>query len=210
MQRRDIIHFGYLVAIPGLKAIYLLTNRLPVGAVATNVLTHLDSYIPVLPIFIVPYLLFYPFVFGGLLYLFIHNRESYLQTILSYSLGLAVAYLTYVAFPTTVPRLPVNGPDVFSAMLRFIYSIDQPYNCLPSIHVLGTILVMAGIWQAERNRYWWVQLMGISIILSTMFTRQHGILDVLGGLVVGFVVFSLSGKVVATNEQQSQESVMDS
>ena len=84
-SKADLKQLAYLLVVPGLKLIYIVVNRIP--RPATNVLTIADTYIPVMPVFVVPYILFYPFVFSGLIYLFKHNRPAYVQTAWSYSIG---------------------------------------------------------------------------------------------------------------------------
>lgn len=187
ITKEGLVSLSYLLAIPGLKLIYFFLNRIP--RPATSVLTWVDNYIPFIPVFVIPYIIFYPFVLLGLIYLFKNNREVYIHTVKAYSLGLVVCYLTYLFFQTTMPRPEVTGNDLFSKIVAWIYYIDEPYNALPSIHVLGTMITMLGLKEGKYNNLL-VNFLGWSIIFSTVFVKQHGILDVIAALALSHFVFN--------------------
>jgi len=75
-----------------------------------------------------------------------------------------------------------------------VYKADQPYNCFPSIHVLSCYLMMKAIYKSSiKNRVNQavVYSNSIIIILSTLFVKQHVILDVASGILVGELVYRL-------------------
>lgn len=201
VSKENLIILGYMFAIPGLKLIYFFLNRIPRPAV--NVLIWVDSYIPLLPVFVVPYIIFYPFVLCCLIFLFLRNRKTYIHVVKAYSVGLIVCYLTYLLFQTTVPRPELVHGDIFSKILGFIYHIDEPYNALPSIHVLGTMLTMLGLKEAKIDSIY-MKSIGWLIIVSTMFVKQHGILDVVTGLGLSYGVYSLTTTQASSEHQLSQ------
>lgn len=188
--KSDVKQLAYLLVVPALKMIYFVINRIP--RPAANVLTVVDSYLPVIPMFVVPYILFYPFVFTGLIYLFKHNRPAYVHTVWCYSIGLVLCYATYWLYQTTFPRPELLGQDIFSYLLRQIYQADKPVNCLPSIHALGTMLVMLGLAAGPHQKKLLVNFVGVLIILSTMFTKQHGVLDVIAALILGGAIYYIT------------------
>lgn len=207
-NKSDLKQLAYLLVVPGLKLIYIVVNRIPRSA--TNVLTLADTYIPVIPMFVVPYILFYPFVFTGLIYLFKHNRPAYVQIAWSYSIGLLLCYVTYLLYQTTFPRPELMGQDIFSYILRQIYQADKPVNCLPSIHVLGTMLIMLGLAAGPKQKKLLVNSVGTLIILSTMFTKQHGVLDVLAALILGAGLHYATSKYMSNaSEPQTRHAVMN-
>lgn len=98
-------------------------------------------------------------------------------------LGLVLFYL----WPTMIP--PVIRPP--GTELSFLQGVDTTGNACPSLHVASA--VYAAIWlQAQlravgagriwryANHLWWVL-----IVYSTLATKQHVVLDVAGGLVLG-------------------------
>lgn len=96
------------------------------------------------------------------------------------------------SLPSSLPSqrsIPSTGLD--GGLLSFIYAHDHPDNCFPSLHVSLTVLASL-IWAARRP--------GLTIFLvawvvlvapSTLFTKQHVLLDVLAGAVLGGASFRL-------------------
>lgn len=79
------------------------------------------------------------------------------------------------------------GNDIFAHLMRVVYSHDQPVNCLPSIHVLTTFIMMIVVHKRREQHKWehaGVTAFGTLIILSTLFTKQHAVLDVLAGILL--------------------------
>ena len=81
-------------------------------------------------------------------------------------------------------------------MVRFLYKTDTPTNLFPSIHVYNSIGVNIAVWHSEnfkKNkpvRYGSFLIM-TSIILSTVFLKQHSVFDVITGIVLSVFLFTL-------------------
>ena len=74
-------------------------------------------------------------------------------------------------------------------MLRAIQIAGGTHAALPSAHNYGTMLVSAfAIHFYPRRRWIWIIIL-VSIALSTLFTGQHYILDVVAGLALGWIGF---------------------
>ncbi|HPZ23006.1 MAG: phosphatase PAP2 family protein [Bacillota bacterium] len=156
--------------------------------------TALDEGIPFSGVWILPYVSWYLFLPGVVLLLGLKDKRQCALTLLTMIAGQLLSYLTYSLFQTTVPRPAIPGTDLFSRLVQLIYSIDQPYNAFPSLHVLITYALMLGAARAEgltkaaRAAVW---IMGGAIILSTVFVKQHVVADLLGGMVLAQVVHLL-------------------
>lgn len=77
-----------------------------------------------------------------------------------------------------------------------IYSMDTPTNVLPSIHVYNSIGAMAAIAHSTSlKKHRGVQIgsyvLGILIIFSTVFLKQHSITDVIAALANGMYDLSI-------------------
>lgn len=175
--------------IPLCGMLYFFLNH--GGNGAYSLVTDLDHVTPFLKIFVVPYLFWYVFLVFGLLYLCRLNRSGFYKTVLIYDVGILVASLIYFVFQTTVPRPSLVGDDWLTNMVSFVYQMDQPYNCFPSIHVFTTYLLMRGIQQYSQSvgLKLGVHLVGISIILSTVFIKQHVILDVIASILLVEILY---------------------
>lgn len=179
----------FLLVIPVLGIIYQVLNTHPGNAVILT--TKVDSVIPFLPIFIVPYILWYGFIFGYLVYYCFKDKQVYLQTLTIIVVGELICFLIYFFFQTTVPRPTITGDGLLFDLVKLIYNNDQPFNCFPSIHVLTTFAIMLGSMHIENKHLFhtiFIPLLGTLIIISTLFVKQHVIFDMIGSMfLVAFI-----------------------
>lgn len=186
-----------LLTIPLLNIVYPLLNH--PGRGVTYLTTALDHRIPFLKIFVLPYIAWYAFIIFVLVLLCAKDRMTYFRTLGSFHIGLIVCYIIFYFYQTAAPRPELTGDDWLTALVRFIYWSDQPFNCLPSIHVLTSYLVMRGL-LASSIRGFGLRLFtivtAVLIILSTLFIKQHVILDVFAGILLGELAFVLSQAII--------------
>ncbi|MBS7526349.1 phosphatase PAP2 family protein [Fusibacter paucivorans] len=150
----------------------------------------IDDLIPFSKIFIIPYILWFPYIAYGVLFTGKHSRADYLKLLIFIGGGMSIAYLFYMLFPNAQALRPtITDNDPLSLLVRFIYWSDTPTNVFPSIHVINAVAVDAALHHSEafsqkKGGKWLSSLMMILICLSTVFVKQHSILDVAGGLIV--------------------------
>jgi membrane-associated phospholipid phosphatase len=159
-----------------------------------SLVTDIDKAVPFLKIFVFPYLTWYPFIFGCLIYFFIKDRRTYSRTLISLIIGILVSYTIYFVFQTTVPRPELSGTDLATRLVGFVYSMDMPYNCFPSLHVYESYIMIKAIRVSSiRNKMNTAIIYIISalIILSTQFIKQHVILDLISSVILGDILFSI-------------------
>ncbi|WP_258207413.1 phosphatase PAP2 family protein [Paenibacillus radicibacter] len=183
-----------MLFIPFLNIFYNLLNQHN-GKVYT-LITGLDQATPFIPAFIIPYVMWYPFIAIVLVLLFFKDVKVYFNTLFALCVGLIVCYVFYYFFQTTVPRPILVHSDWLTQMLKIIYANDMPYNCFPSIHVLTSYLMVKGarvLKVVARNI---VRIIGILIILSTIFVKQHVIADIGMAIIVAECTYWLAGKVL--------------
>lgn len=175
--------------------LYIPVNRLISGGY--NLRTDIDSYIPLLPLFVIPYL------FGLIFWIFTIlkiNLSKDERLIKEFNLMLIIASIVsvaiYILIPTFVTRPVVTGTDIFSDILRFIYSNDQVYNAAPSGHTFYTILCYVGLNRLVPGKKYLWGILSILIIISTVLTKQHNFLDIVIGIVFALGVIFLSMRVI--------------
>lgn len=184
LKLEKLLPLGYLLSLPLLGQIYNLLNQ--DNGKVYSLVTDLDKLIPFNKYFVVPYVLWLPFIFFMLAYFCFKDREIYLKTLIGINLGLMLNFLIYSAFQTTVPRPEVLGSDLFDKAIRWIYTMDQPYNCFPSGHVLTSYAIMYGCCRVKdfnKKVLTGVKIMAAAIILSTQFLKQHVLLDAVAGII---------------------------
>ncbi|HGG0418997.1 TPA: phosphatase PAP2 family protein, partial [Clostridium sporogenes] len=80
-------------------------------------------------------------------------------------------------------------------IVKFIYNTDNPYNCFPSIHVITTYIIMRYMLnnEVENNRITniIVTILGILIILSTEFIKQHVLFDIIFAIILGEGIYNM-------------------
>jgi membrane-associated phospholipid phosphatase len=170
------------------SVLYLYPNFFPPSPPFQLPLYALDLSIPILPwsflVYISDYALF-------LTVLFLHDNLGFFNAFAKQAFAvLVVCGLFFLFLPTTYPRPEYpQAPNVFLAgVMWVIRNWDTPNNCFPSMHVAMTAI---GVWSL-RNRDGRLvsvySLWALAIFVSTLTTKQHYILDVLGGIAVAVIV----------------------
>lgn len=174
--------------------LYVPINRLLTGGITTE--TFIDQYIPLIPIFIIPYILAWPY-WGFSIVIFLRSFDKKLlwHMAIAFILAGVISAIIYVIWPTYVIRPEVTAIDTFSNMVRDLYATDAPYNALPSGHTFYTLLCFFFYLKLVRNKTLKI-LIGIFsflIIASTLFTKQHYFLDPIGGAIFAVLIYLISG-----------------
>jgi|GEM_PF-104085 len=163
---------------------------------------YLDQYIPFWPAFIVPYILWFPLVAAILIALCFSDRGDFTRTIMLLFAGMTVAMVVFAIFPHAQSLRPqITSNDFFSRAVRYsIYANDTNTNCFPSIHVLNQLAVHIGLCKSRmcRGRKWIKNtslILTILVCASTVFIKQHSIIDVAAALVIEVLLYMLVFKV---------------
>lgn len=199
-----------LLAIPALSVIYILLNHADETG-TWYLITDLDRLLPFVPVFAVPYMLWYPYLFTVFVVLFVHQKSLYYKTLFAMCAGMVVCYVIFAFFQTTVSRPDAHGDGLLLWMVRTIYANDQPFNCFPSIHVLTSYTVMKSALQLPIKRSFKAAIAAGAclIIASTVLIKQHALLDAAGAVMLMELLFLLAaayGKLFRPKTTRSSES----
>jgi membrane-associated phospholipid phosphatase len=147
--------------------------------------TPLDLSIPLIPETIIIYwYVFYSFLFFSYFYFAFVHREYRNALVLAYILVNAVAYIIYLIFPVIGPDRLVSGTDFFSLQVQALYNVDVHVNCFPSLHGSTSLLTAFALWRAKKEYGYLSWPIAIAIMVSTLFVRQHWIVDQIAATVV--------------------------
>ena len=156
----------------------------------------LDDYIPFIEYFIVPYLLWFAFVAVAAGYFFFTDKTGFYRLFAFLAIGMTFFLLLCTVFPNGLNLRPATfaRDNIFVELVKHVYATDTPTNVLPSIHVFNSIGVCIAIGHSEalkrhRKIQYGSYLLAISIILSTVFLKQHYVTDVIAALVLACVVY---------------------
>ncbi len=150
--------------------------------------TPLDDFIPVIPVFVIPYDSLKPFIYVTLVLFLLFRTRLFQSAALSMIAAWFVSYFFYFFLQTVVVRPLLPEQDIFTQMIRDVYEADNPFNDFPSLHTsLSTILAIHW-WRADRRVGWVVAVWVALIVLSTVFVKQHYVPDLAAGLILAFSV----------------------
>ncbi len=142
-------------------------------------------------------------------FLFRGSRKMYWKLYVSMALCTFTTLIFYLLVPNGVDLRPasVQGNDVFAWMMRMIWMADNSYNVCPSLHV-STSVLMDLLWQRSGllRKNWQkaaVRVIDILIILSTMFLKQHSVIDVITGLFYGILTCEAGSRLAEACYEQA-------
>lgn len=147
----------------------------------------LDRIVPLEPAWALVY---------GSLYLFlivlpvfvVREQEHIRRTVLAYLMVWITAYVCFLVYPTIAPRGDeVIGQGFAAWGLRILYSADPPYNCFPSLHVAHSFVSALTCYTVHRRVGLAATLCASLVAVSTLYTKQHYILDVVAGMLLAGV-----------------------
>ncbi len=158
----------------------------------------IDDRIPFIEYFIVPYYLWFIYVIGVVGYLMIRDKDGFYRNYTFLTVGMTIFLVISTLFPNIQHLRPYVMPrdNVFSDMVRHLYSIDTPTNLWPSIHVYNSIGAYLGVFHNEklrRNKFinYGCLTLSILIIMSTVFLKQHSMFDVMTAFIMASAVYAI-------------------
>lgn len=162
-----------------------------------EVVSSLDAYIPFCEWFVIPYYFWFAFLVGMALYGLLFEVRAFRHftwfVILSYS----ATAIIYLLWPNMQALRPVDIPrdNWMVDIVRALYDFDTNTNVCPSIHVLGSVAVcFAGLHSRILRGWGWKTFFIVSTLLisaSTVFLKQHSILDVFAAFALCAVCYPL-------------------
>ncbi|MFL6557831.1 MAG: phosphatase PAP2 family protein [Bacillus sp. (in: firmicutes)] len=197
----------FMLVIPLLAKIYELLNTR--SHKAADLATSIDQAIPFLSIFIIPYILWYAYIFCYLVYICFKDTRVYLKTLIMIVVGELICFVIYFFFQTTVPRPTIAGDNLLNNLVQWIYTNDRPFNCFPSIHVLTTFAIMLASLHIKNKHLitnLFIHVTGSLIIISTLFIKQHVIFDMVGSMFLVSFLYGISFEFLTFRVFQKSES----
>jgi membrane-associated phospholipid phosphatase len=160
----------------------------------------LDDLIPFNELFIIPYFLWFIYIFVTVAYLLFTSRRDFLKCCAYLFIGMTVCLLIYTVWPNGhYLRVDLNSlgrKNIFIDLLSKIYSIDTATNVFPSIHVFNSVGAYIAIHKNERlHKIKWLQfftlILTVMICLSTVYLKQHSVMDIFGALTLNIVMYAI-------------------
>ena len=150
-----------------------------------NVEVMLDSVIPFLPWTVSIYLSCYVFWVVNYILGVRQDRAEVLRFISADFFAKTICLICFLVIPTTNVRPEVGMEGIWNRLMIWLYNTDAADNLFPSIHCLTSWFCYIAVRKNKRIPGIYVifsLLFAISICISTLTTKQHVIVDVIGGI----------------------------
>lgn len=204
------IIIGILSAIAQ-HGIYLLAHSLSILVGVNPFLPKLpliDDAIPIVPLFIIPYVWAYLFWAMAPMAASKCKLDHFLDYLAAYLFACIVGAVILIFAPTYMDRVQEglydpSGTGPLYSLMRLWYSMDGgdiAYNLFPSFHCINSAISYLAVAGRKEVPKWFRIYSFITMILifcSTLFVKQHFVLDVCAGAAISFVTFFICKKVHA-------------
>lgn len=158
----------------------------------------LDKKIPFIEFFVVPYLLWFLFLTIIIAYFFFTNKTDFYRLSLFLIIGMTLFLIISTLYPNGQSLRPTTfaRDNIFVELTKCVYNADTPTNVFPSIHVYNTLGAYIAVCHSKAlQKLPWVQIscfvMSLLIILSTVFLKQHSVIDVVGASAIAVIAYCL-------------------
>lgn len=176
-----------MVLLVGMVPFYLVIAGRARATAAYAPSLALDHLLPLEPAWALIYGALYAFLIV-LPVLVVQQQELIRRTVWAYLTVWSVSYICFLLYPTVAPRPDTVPGDGFAVWgLRFLYDADPPYNCLPSIHVAHSFVSALACTRVHRTLGVVALSCASLVALSTLFTKQHYVLDLITGILLAVV-----------------------
>lgn len=170
---------------------------------------YLDKFIPLVPYFFVEiYILWFVFVPIGGIVAGRRDKKSWINLMLAWMISVLIGFIIYLLLPSYIDRRNVWGVEggdlvslvqgkkglswwIMSIMVNFS---DESWCAFPSFHCLCIIFCYLGVARQKNIHISWrisQLLIAILVCLSTVFVKQHYIIDFLMSLALCLITYMI-------------------
>jgi membrane-associated phospholipid phosphatase len=147
-----------------------------------------ESFIPFVPLMIIPYMSINLFFVGGPF--LCQSRDELRVFARRITFAILVAGVCFLLIPLRFSAVRPQPGDWTAPIFRFLFHFDQPYNLFPSLHIaFRTILAALYAKHTKGVIRLAAQVWFVLIGFSTLLTYQHHIVDIIGGFVLAGICF---------------------
>ena len=195
-------HFWLLLFWPVYYLRYFLVEALnPAGSACHVMYCALDDVIPLCEYFLIPYGLWMVLMLAMTVFTMLYDVDTFKKYMKFLLITITVSTLTFLVFPTCQNLRPetFERENLFTWILSIVYAADTNTNVCPSEHVIGSMAMLAAAYHCPwlSDQPWkkiTVTLSMVLVSLSTVFLKQHSLLDVLYALPLCLVAWVICFK----------------
>lgn len=154
----------------------------------------IDHRIPLKPGWVWIYsFLYYPAIIS-MIFVF-HDFRHFGYVVVNFFILLLMHMVFFVYYPVKTPEdwrdTALRKPTLSMRFLRFLQKMDQSSNCFPSMHVSVSMLTSYHLYANKPHLGFGVFFFPILIAMSAAYTKQHYLLDLLAGALMGCLAWKL-------------------
>lgn len=158
----------------------------------------IDDYIPFCEFFVIPYFMWFGYIAITVLVFMFLDRSDYYKLCVMLGVGMTLFLIISYLIPNGHMLRPdsFERDNIFVHMVQSLYKVDTPTNLFPSIHCYNSIVAHIAISRSRqlKNKKW-IQtgsfILCVSIILSTVFIKQHSVFDLLTAFGLAAIMYAI-------------------
>lgn len=178
-------HVKLLLFWPSFGIVFYILERVWIRDGYHIMSCSLDAHIPFCEWFVIPYFFWFIFIIGMHIYTLLYDVPTFQKFIRYIAITYWASVAVYILFPNCQEFRPVE------------FTRD---NWM--VHVVGSMAVMFAAWHSKKfsTRGWRIAfgIMAFVISVSTVFLRQHSVLDLLAAvpicLIAAYIVYGREDK----------------
>ncbi len=158
----------------------------------------LDDLIPFVEGFIVPYFLWFPFMGVAIIYVFFKDKREFFAMCWHLMIVMTLFIIVSFVFPNGLELRPTEFPrdNILVDACKYLYTIDTSTNVIPSVHVLNSLACGVSLGRVLWRRGHKITAiasyaMAALISISTVFVKQHSVIDVITATLLASLCFFL-------------------
>lgn len=158
----------------------------------------IDDYIPFCEIFVIPYVFWFLYLFGMYAYTLFYDVDAFRRIMKFTAITYLATIVIYAIFPTRQDLRPMDfeRDNFLTRFMADYYAFDTNTNVCPSLHVIGSAAVcFAGLHGKNFQTVCWKIWFAVSAVLisiSTVFLKQHSILDIVYAIPLCLVAYFIT------------------
>lgn len=180
-------HLKFLFGWFGYFLLFFLTEKFIPYERCHVVHCKLDDIIPFCEYFAIFYVGWYFLIIGSLLYFALYNPENFKNMMKFIIVTQIIAMAAYILFPSRQELRPSKfvRDNIFTDVMKLIYSIDTNTNVCPSLHVAYSVGI-ASTWLKEKSASKLskalITAFSLAVCVSVSFVKQHSVVDIIAAL----------------------------
>ena len=138
------------------------------------------------------------YVYASLLLLlllpaFTLTRSQLIALARSLVTALFIATAIYLLLPAELGFVRPEHVPGYNTVFHALYALEMPHNLVPSLHVASSALFLAALYRSLSSPWFrgGLILWGVLLCASVLLVHQHHVLDVVSGLLLGYLCYRL-------------------